>query len=186
MKEVINFGSRIAIFAAVSALILAGVFSIANPLIEKSKQKEIQTALTEILPNAVSFKKIENNEKNLSFYQGLDAHKKVVGYILPAFGKGYSSTIEMLVAIDHKKKILGLKIINQQETPGLGTRIMEVKEGASSPWFQAQFVNKIPTALKLKKDGGSIDAITGATISSKAVVTGLAQEINSFKIPTKK
>lgn len=182
MRDLINFSTRIAIFAALSALILAGVFSIAQPLIQESKQAAIQNALEKVLPQANDFKKIASESDQSYYYKGLNDKNSTIGYILPAQGKGYSSIIEILVAINKQKKILGLKIISQQETPGLGTRIMEIKKGEEAPWFQKQFINKSLKDIKLKKDGGQIVAITGATISSKAVVNAIHNGLSSYKI----
>ena len=183
MKDIVKFGSRIAIFAGLSALILAGIFTIANPLIEAAKAREVKAALKEVLPDADSFKRIDNKEDQTYYYLGLGSKNAIEGYILPAAGKGYSSIIDMLIAINKQKKILGLKIISQQETPGLGTRIVEIKEGEDQPWFQMQFIGKTLAEARLKKNGGQIDAITGATISSKAVVDGIQNKLSSFKIP---
>jgi electron transport complex protein RnfG len=63
--------------------------------------------------------------------------------------------------------------LSQQETPGLGARIVEVRPGGEKPWFTSQFEGKSGDELRLKKDGGGIDAITGATISSRAVAGGV-------------
>jgi H+/Na+-translocating ferredoxin:NAD+ oxidoreductase subunit G len=180
MKSMLNFGFRIAIFAACSALILAGIYSFTAPLVRELKVSEIQNSLKELVPEAIRFHKI-TKENNTHYYKGYNKNNKLVSYILPVNGKGYSSTIEMLVAVTPAKNIINVTVLSQQETPGLGTRIIEVKENESKPWFLEQFVSKKASALKLKKDGGTIDAITGATISSKAVVDSVANSVENFK-----
>ncbi|MFW5891541.1 MAG: FMN-binding protein, partial [bacterium] len=72
-----------------------------------------------------------------------------------------------LVGIDSSEKITNLVILSQQETPGLGTRIEEDS-------FISQFKGKTLSEAKLKRDGGKIDGITGATISSSAVANNIA------------
>jgi Na+-translocating ferredoxin:NAD+ oxidoreductase subunit G len=181
MNDTVKFGSRITFFAAVSALILAVVFTITQPIISGRAEKEFQSSLHELLPSAASFQEVTVTG-DIHYYQGLDAKKNIKGYVLPVTGKGYSSDISMLVAINAKKEITGLKILSQMETPGLGTRIMEIKEGEQEPWFQVQFVGKKPAEIALKKEGGKIDAITGATISSRAVTTALAKAIKALEL----
>ena len=74
--------------------------------------------------------------------------------------------------------ITGIKVASQQETPGLGTRIEELRRGEKEPWFQSQFRGKgAEAAIKLVRGGGpdGIEAITGATISSRAVTVKCAR-----------
>jgi RnfABCDGE-type electron transport complex G subunit len=91
-----------------------------------------------------------------------------------------------MVGVDTQYKIQGLKILSQNETPGLGTRITEIKSNKTiwdifkgkkvkepkEPWFQKQFSEK-----SLDK----IDVITGATISSKAVINTVKDAVEKFK-----
>lgn len=86
--------------------------------------------------------------------------------------RGYSGPIDMLVGIDPQGKVKGLKILNQRETPGLGANI-------TKPGFLRQFVGKsAKDSIEPKKD---IDAITGATISSRAVCRGVREALGKVK-----
>ena len=60
-------------------------------------------------------------------------------------------------------------MLSQVETPGLGTKVEEVKYGEDDPWFTRQFLGKTANAVAVDKDGGDIQSITGATISSRAL-----------------
>jgi electron transport complex protein RnfG len=62
-----------------------------------------------------------------------------------------------------------MKVLSQVETPGLGTKVEEVKYGDEDPWFTQQFLQKSAATLAVDKDGGEIQSITGATISSRAL-----------------
>lgn len=105
------------------------------------------------------------------------AYEKSVEEVLPEEGggkairvsaRGYSGPFDMLVGIDKEGKVSGLKILNQRETPGLGANI-------SKPSFLKQFVGKsAQDPIEPKKD---IDAITGATISSRGVCEGVRQAL---------
>ncbi len=88
---------------------------------------------------------------------------------------GYGGPIRMMVGVAPSGELLGLAILQQNETPGLGNRIEE--EG-----FRAQFLGKGLTASRWKvtKDGGDFDQISGATISSRAVVEGLSAGLEGY------
>ncbi|GAH24330.1 unnamed protein product, partial [marine sediment metagenome] len=78
-------------------------------------------------------------------------------------GKGYGGDIDILVGLEDEATIKGISIISSLETPGLGSRIAE------SP-FTDKFTGLNIDDVALRRDGGQIDAITGSTISSRAVV----------------
>jgi Predicted NADH:ubiquinone oxidoreductase, subunit RnfG len=82
----------------------------------------------------------------------------------------------MLVGFDFKGEIKGIKILSQEETPGLGAKIDEIKFGEKKPWFLQQFEGRLAGELDLR----DIQAITGATISSKAVLEGVKNSVSDF------
>ncbi|AHF07236.1 RnfABCDGE type electron transport complex subunit G [Desulfitobacterium metallireducens] len=104
---------------------------------------------------------------------------QVIAYIVPTESKGYGGPIKMLVAIDKNNKIIKYTILESKETPGLGDK-------ASKPLFADQFVGKSVNNLQVTKnqsDKESIQAISGATISSKAVtlaVKNAMDEVANF------
>lgn len=89
--------------------------------------------------------------------------------------KGYSGMIKMMVGFDVEGKIINVAVLEQKETPGLGTKITSEK-------FINQYRGKDPSKWKLvvKKDGGETDAITGATISSRAFNDAVQSAYNVF------
>lgn len=94
----------------------------------------------------------------------------LVGYAVKTYSnKGFSGYISMMVGFKPDLTIYNITVIEQKETPGLGTKM--VPEGTpGAPSFKDQFKDKNPATftLKVKKDGGQVDAITAATISSRA------------------
>ena len=86
----------------------------------------------------------------------------VTGYAYIAEGKGYGGTIDILVGLEDATTIKGISIINHAESPGLGARINEDA-------YKGQYSNLTITDSEMRFNGGKIDAITGATISSQAV-----------------
>jgi len=88
------------------------------------------------------------------------------GYAFTAAGGGYGGNIDILVGLDSGFEIKGISILSQTETPGLGARITESS-------FTDQFKGLSADSIALRSEGGNIDAITGATISSRAVVEAI-------------
>ena len=81
---------------------------------------------------------------------------------------GYGGDIVLMVGFkEDKQTVISYKVLQATETPGLGSKL-------STPEFSAQFADKNGTALKVKKDGGEIEAITSATITSRAVCEAIA------------
>ncbi len=181
MKEMLKLGALLMLICAVAAAALAGIYSVTQPRIVAQEKAALQEALSSVLPGAAvdAVFPVEKDGKVL-YYEGYrDGSKsELIGYALPGERAGYSSTVKVLVGVDLTGKILGLRVLDEKETPGLGTRIEEVRYGESDPWFQRQFAGKTAASLAVDKDGGDIQAITGATISSRAVVNAV---VSAFK-----
>jgi electron transport complex protein RnfG len=109
--------------------------------------------------------------------------EEVVGYAIRSYtNKGFSGHIGMMVGLTPDGTIYNINILEHKETPGLGTKV--VPEGTpEKPEFKDQFKGKNPAvfALKVKKDGGPVDAITAATISSRAFCDGVQRAYNTFE-----
>ena len=107
-----------------------------------------------------------------TLWQAVDSAKNPVGLVFRIFPKGYAGKIPLTVGIDLAGIITGISVAGQgevlKETRGLGSRVLE-------PWFAEQFKGKAADQVKLKKDGGEIDAITGATVSSRAVCSAISK-----------
>lgn len=94
--------------------------------------------------------------------------------------QGYEGPIDLLVAIDPQGRLVATKVLEQQETPGLGARIAET----GSPWLQGfsgrSHGNTPETAWALKRDNGQFDQIAGATVTSRAVIHGVQDALRYF------
>ena len=176
MKDIIKLGSILMLITTIAATTLAAVYSVTKPLIDLRKQEELNAAKSIALPG-VNLKAIDEVkiEKKVLYYTGYaDTNKSnLVGYAFLAYGNGYSSTIESIVGVDSSGFIIGIKVLSQTETPGLGTKIEEIKYGDSLTWVQNKFIGKFCTNLSVDKDGGEIQSITGATISTRAVTNSI-------------
>ncbi|MCX5818391.1 MAG: RnfABCDGE type electron transport complex subunit G [Deltaproteobacteria bacterium] len=163
MGKIIKLGVTLGVFCVISAGMLAYVFMMTGPRIEANAKATFEGSLREVLPGAESFKNVAVPGAKSEIYEGF-AGGQAVGLAVKVAPRGYSSEIVMLVGVDPELRIKGMKILSQLETPGLGTNV-------EKPKFQKQFIGKgVKDAFEPKKD---IDAITGATISSRGVCEGV-------------
>jgi|UniRef100_A0A7V5Y085 electron transport complex protein RnfG len=157
-----------------SAFLLSYVYLFTIKKIEKHKEEFFTSSLSEIFPEMASYVEVVKD----SCYQVFNKEKKIIGLFFRAGKKGYGGIIEMFVGIDTLGRVCGLRIASPaeglKETPGLGLKIREDK-------FKNQFLGKREEEIKLKREGGKIEAITAATISSKAVCDGIREGINKYK-----
>lgn len=161
-------------------ILLAVTFT--RPIIEKNKAIALQRAVVQLVPQVKGVTSWNQAGEVLKpgesawFYLGRSETGEGLAIFIPVRGQGYQDVIVLLVAYDHRKgEILGFQVLESKETPGLGDRIEKDVD------FVRQFHGlAFPQALSLAKRGqsktsGQIDGITGATVSSKAVVRILNQ-----------
>ena len=135
-----------------------------------AQQSEIQQMLSTLFPNLETFQYDEDS----GLYTIL-ANTATIGQAQMLQAVGYGGAIDILLGIEPDGRVRGIRIISQQETPGLGAKIIESK-------FLDQFAGLSVNEIALSRDGGSVDAITGATISSRAVVEAVAETVrDSFE-----
>lgn len=181
MKENLKLGAILLIVTAIAGLCLGQAYSITKGPIEQQAVIANNTAMKETLPEADSFEKddvfIPSGSVISEVYRGYSSDKPV-GYTIKATPKGYGGTIELMVGISDSGKISGIKIMSHSETPGLGAN-------STNPKFYGQFKGKpIDNPLNVVKTGASkdneIDAITGATITSKGVASGVNEAVEFY------
>jgi electron transport complex protein RnfG len=140
------------------------------------KQKEI-AAVKDVLPAFDNDPTVDvKNIDGLTFYTGTK-EGKVIGVAAKTFtDKGFAGRFDLMVGFLPDGTIHNTVVIEQKETPGLGTKMKE-------PKFKDQFNGKNPDTfkLKVKKDGGEIDAITASTITSRAYCDGVQKAFDLFK-----
>ena len=158
-------GITLMVVGLIASLALALSNQYTSGLIADQTSTELQKSLKVVMPDADDFKQKD-------YYYEAYKNSQLIGKVVTIETSGYSSMIKLLVGLDNSNKIVGVKVLSQVETPGLGSRIQEES-------FLSQFIGKDAAALKLKKDGGNIDGITGATISSRAVVNSIQEALKN-------
>ncbi|HDQ46109.1 MAG TPA: FMN-binding protein [bacterium] len=180
MKEIVKFAVVLCLVMMIAAVALSYVHSLARPRILAQQQKDLMAGLIAVLPGSELGVITSHPSGYYTGYASKDS-SDLIGHAFPVVSRGYSSDIRTLVGLDTAGVILSVKILFQQETPGLGTRIEETRRGESEPWFQNQFRGKSIEEIRLDKDGGPIQGITGATITSKAVTDGVRIGLRRFQ-----
>ena len=167
------------VLLAVSAVV-AGVLGVINeltyPVIDAQKQAKTAEAFASIL-QAERYDEIEF--ENPDFPTVLTVHKAGdAGYVVTSKFSGAQGNITMAVGVDGDNKCTGISIIEHAETSGLGANAASTGEVGVK--FREQFVGQ-DESIALSNAGGSIDALTGATITSRAITEAVATSIQAVK-----
>ncbi len=156
------------LIAGFSGCILSLVYSVTESRIKENERLEEQASIKIIMPAVKSFKQ----EKDC--YLIYNSKKKLIGYIFKTESRGYGGLVKCSVGIDFNGKITGVKVASHKETPGLGSRIEETRKKESEPYFTAQFKDLA------KEQVEGVEKITGATVSSKAVIKCVKQAFKKW------
>jgi Na+-translocating ferredoxin:NAD+ oxidoreductase subunit G len=170
MKDIIRFGSILAGICIVAGGLLAIMHLLTYPRIIALEKAREAASLREVMPGADHFEAVKFREEEVIYYKAYDKAGNLTGVAFKASGKGYSGIVETMAGMNLDGTITAIKILTQGETPGMGTRITE-------PSFLGQFTQRN------MQDLAGVQAITGATISSRAVIEAVknkAQEIKSL------
>ena len=166
----------------VCALLLGVVNGVTKDKIEQNGIETRNAAMSEIIPDA----EFTDVEVPADFATPADKNQPVVsgvyqatldgteaGYCVEVNPKGFSGALKMIVGINADGTVAGIKVTEASETPGLGAKAQSDKN-----WI-AQFAGQpADGSLAVSKDGGTINAITGATITSRAVTLGVNTAAN--------
>ncbi|ATW25901.1 RnfABCDGE type electron transport complex subunit G [Candidatus Formimonas warabiya] len=159
----------------ISGAIIAGTYAFTNPIAEKKMVQLKEDAMKDLVKDAETFQPVEGKD---NWYVAVKGGEEIA-YVVPGESKGYGGKIEMLVAVTPDGKVIDYNIIKMNETPGLGDK------GAKEP-FKTQFAGKAAEQLEVTKDPSNqenIQALTGATITSRAVTKGVrdaVEEVTEF------
>lgn len=194
----------LSIAGLLSGLILVWAYLATAPRIERNHREALEAAVTKVLPGTVRIEPLlrgtdgrlsptveggvgesgvgESGAGENTIFSGRDAAGHLLGYAIPADGPGYMDRVGLLFGYDPvRQRIVGMEILDSRETPGLGDRI------ATDPYFRANFSDLAvdPRIVAVKKGAKTaaheVDCITGATISSEAVVAILNRGLQRWR-----
>lgn len=176
----INMVVVLFVVTAVAGLALGSVYNFTKEPIAIAKQKKLNDAIKAVLPefDTIQEKMVQeaNGSDSLQFYIA-SKNGVVIGTAVNTYTmKGFSGLVKLMVGFLPDGKIQNISVLEHKETPGLGTKM-------STPKFKDQFMGKDPANynLKVKKDKGDVDAITAATISSRAFLDAVQRAYDTFE-----
>lgn len=177
----INMVLTLLVIAGIASLALGGVFNLTKEPIRLAKLAKAEAAIKAVVPDfdsLNSFKYMpESGKDSLIFHQAYKNNELVGTAVSTYSNNGYDPTqIQIMVGFLPGGAISNTKVVQHKETPGLGTKM-------SDPSFKDQFMGQNPASfdLRVKKDGGEVDAITAATITSRAFSEAIERAYNSYQ-----
>ncbi len=188
-KEIIKPSLILLLVCAIITGALAYVNGVTEPIIEENDRITEQESLAKALPGSDSF--MEPQEAETLKSQGYKVSDRIVklyeakreekthGYVVEVSSKGYGGAIKIFVGVDTQYNITGVMLTSHNETPGLGSK-------AADMTFTQQYLGEIPEkAFSVVKgvadEDNEIEAVSGATISSKAVTQGVADAVTLIR-----
>lgn len=171
----LNMVIVLTLFALVAAGALGGVHYVTEGPIALAQQQKQEQAIKDVLPTYTDLDTpvVINGYNVYKAYSG----DKYVGAAVESFATGFSGPIKIMIGFDDKGTIVNYSVLEQKETPGLGTKMVD--------WFKSEKADIRgidPSTVKftVSKDGGDIDAITAATISSRAFLLAVKNAHNAL------
>ena len=155
------------LITAVVAAALAGVNTLTEDRIAAAKEEKLQKALEKVLPDAAQAEEVMLSQPS-DVVKALYASPN--GFAAQVEASGFGGSITMMVGVSKDGAVLGVQIISHAETPGLGA--VAAANTAAGESFRQQFAG-MSGNLTVDKDGGAVDSVTGATITSRAVTEGV-------------
>lgn len=169
MKQVVHIITTLTLIGVIAGGSLSLVNNWAAPRIAINQKAETERAIFLVHLDGKKYEELKN--AGFEVYKVFDEADSSVGYSLVYSGNGFQGKIKLMIGLsDDINKITSIEVLEQSETPGLGTKILE-------PPYKDQYNGLVTTpAIKLVKgvepsNPNEVQSITGATISSRAVVT---------------
>lgn len=166
---------KLTIVAAVAAVVLTATYGVTQEELDRQAAEaggpDKQLLDMGVVPEATKFKAVSGGEICYGAYDGGD----LIGYGAMAEVQGMQDVIMLAVGVDSDFVVTGVVVVSQKETATVGDKIQK------DEWFVAQFAGVGLDGLALSSDGGQIDGISGATVSSEYVTTGVVEIIGKMQ-----
>lgn len=176
MKKTGSLVLSLTLISGICAAVLAYVNAVTKDAIAEMRERKTVESAKAVMPAEASEVDAAKFADGETYYVGKDSAGKVVGYAVTGRDSGgYGGDVVLMVGLRaDKKTVVCYRTLEAAETPGLGMKL-------TTPEFAGQFAGKSAASLRVKKDGGEIDAITAATITSRAVcraIENAAKKLN--------
>ncbi len=179
LKEILIPTISLFLICTIVTALLAGTNAITAPMIEQLQIETENKTKVAVLADAKEFseaKTVAYNDADYTYYEGYDESKNIIGYVFTTSAKGYGGDIVTMVGIKKDGTVAGMDYLTISETAGLG-------KNATKEEFMAQFIGK-SGEIGVNKNApadNEIQALTGATITSKAVTKAVNIALDLFE-----
>ena len=168
VKDILIPTVALLLICLVATALLAGTNSITQEKIALNAVETEKASRMLVLPEGKEYGEVTTLENGITYCIGTDEAGEEAGYVFTSGAKGYGGTVSVMVGIGTDGAITGVEILSHAETPGLGAN-------AVKPDFKNRFIGKSGQLIvdKNSNDGQNVQAITAATITSKAVTSAV-------------
>lgn len=182
VKYVLRLSLTLLAITALVAVALAGVNAVAEPLIKAHKAEKMQQAMETVMPGVHAFVPVEFRDETgtvKAVYIAEMEQGDLPCYVVEVAPSGFGGAISMMVGIRNDgETVHAISIVSHTETAGLGS--VAAANNSAGEAFRQQFAGTTGP-LAVDKDGGTVDSITSATITSRAVVNGVNAALEAVK-----
>lgn len=166
IKSIIGITLKLLAISTVTALLLSGVNALTAEKIIANAEEEKRVAISEIFGEGIETELYPLVLENITELHKVSKDGESIGYAAQVAPLGFGGEMTVMVGVAHDGSIAGVKLISHSETPGLGNRVGETSH-------TSKYIGQ--TA-----DGLSVDAITGSTISSNALMRGVETALSAY------
>ncbi len=173
IKHITKTSLLLGLFALLGCSLVALSFQFTFEQIEENERAKLLSTLNQLVPTSQYDNDLFNDTrmiKNEIVYRARKAKKPVAAIMTAVAPDGYNGRIRLLIAINYKGSLIGVRVLSHQETPGLGDKIELRRSNWILTFNERSLTNPNQAAWKVKRDGGEFDQLTGATITPRAVV----------------
>lgn len=181
MKEILDLGLRLALICGVAALLLSQVDAQTREPIRLAMLAERMEAVAAVMPpfdNVPDADRVDLGDaaSARSYWRGYQGEAPAGVAFKALTSAGYSGEIELMLGVDAEGKVSGLRILRHAETPGLGAKYAD--PATLTQLYAGRALTD--TDWRVKKDGGDLDAVTGATVTGRALAGAISAALTQY------
>lgn len=192
IRNMLISAALLAAFGGLGTALVMFTFEATKEKIEASEKANLLRNLNNIIPPGSHSNNLLDNQllvpassqlgqtKATTVYQAWQGETPVAIALPIITNEGYSGEIKLLIAIKANGHIYGVRVISHKETPGLGDKIEIAKDDWILSFNDKKLIESLTAPWKVKKDGGSFDQFTGATITPRAVVNAVFKALDYY------
>lgn len=191
-RQILTTGFLLALFAVIGTGLVAFTYDATKEQIAEAERQALLQSLHSVVPPSLHDNELINDQINvtdqqylgskepLSVFRARKNNEPVAAILTAVAPDGYNGNIKILIGVSYEGEILGVRVVDHRETPGLGDAI----ETRRSEWIlsfdgkSAQNTSK--KQWRVKKDGGVFDQLTGATITPRAIVKAVFNALDYY------